>query len=121
MNKILKYLLIFCFLLPLNLIADVQLNLKDNHKKWCTLTKEQSKVNEKWAKVMKKRDKFFHTCILDHSKKGSSVPFNQIEESCDYLAKDKHEGPKETEFAYIHKTTKEKFTFENYEYGCHEH
>ena len=91
--------------------------------KWCSLTDEYSEFIDYQKTVNAKREKFFHKCILDHSEKGSSIPYSQIKESCEFFAEDKYKMKMEEppEPHWEHEITKELINSEVNEYYCHEH
>lgn len=105
MNKI---LLILLFLIP---------NLSWGHEdddvftifldEYCIENPEYTKWLSKNKKVLDKRNINYHKCILEHSKKGSSLNEETIMQSCWVISKDKFKTKGAEPQEYQHVFTKE--------------
>ena len=56
----------------------------------CKISKEYEKWDKKNESVWDKREVHMSKCILNHAKNSSSVPFEEIRNSCWVLAADKY-------------------------------
>ena len=93
--------------------------LADKINKYCEETIEYKKWYEMNKKILDNRNVYFHKCILDHSKKESSLSEETIFNSCSIISQDKYQTKGEEPLKkYMHKDTQE---FGSNYLICHEH
>lgn len=74
---------------------------------YCHETIKYKQWYEKNRKILDKRNVFFHKCILDHAKKGSSLDEETIMRSCYVISKDKYKTKSDRPAKFQHVITRE--------------